>query len=222
MEELTLIEHAVDNRTRLRNSFKTSIEELEKEIEESQEYLDKFKKAKKFIQKITDDRNKDVKKYIEDLVTKGLISIRQEHAYNLEIIDSNRGESSKVTDIILVSTKTGKPRKVGTAVKQTTSIIFIIALLEMSKCSRMLALDEYLSGASGETAEKLGDVLVALANNNKFQFFTVNHVLEISNNPEIKRIYFKNEDEKVGLIVDKEKTLKEEKRRQAILEDMEE
>lgn len=219
MVDVELVSRVVDTRTAVRNTYHKSIEFLEREKEKSQEYINKFRKAKKCIQQITDDRNESVKKYIKDLVTQGLISIRQEHAYNLEINDGDRGSNSKITDILLVSTKTGKPRKVGTAVKQTTSIIFIISLLEMSKCSRMLALDEYLSGASGETAEKLGDVLVALANNNKFQFFIVNHVLEISKNPEIKRIYLKNDNEEEGLVLDVERTKKEELRRQKMLED---
>lgn len=213
------IGRVVSYRNKVRRDIEKSIKELEKQYKNDLEYIVKFKKAKRVVQKITDTRNENVKSYIKDLVTKGLTSMLQKHDYNLEIQDSDRGDSHKITEIQLISTKTGKPRKVGTAVKQMTSLIFIISLLEIAGSSKILALDEYLSGASGETAKKLSDILVALSKNNEFQFFVVNHVLEISENPEFERIYLKKESDEEGLKIDKERTDKERKKRLEVLEE---
>lgn len=217
MDEGEHILKGVEFRSSLRNSYLKNIELLEKEYKEQEDYIIKFKKAKKVIQKITDTRNEGAKKYIKDVVESGLTTILEEKVYKLEITDNDRGDSQKITDINLISIETGKPRKVGTAVKQITSILFIVSLLEMADSSRVLVLDEYLSGASGETAKKLSDVLVALSNNNEFQIFIVNHVLEISENPEVERIYLVNKGGKTGLKIDTEKTNREKKKRQGNL-----
>ena len=206
----------VEFKENLRATYKKNIEGLAVEYKDKEDYILKFKKAKKIIQKITDTRNEGAKGYIKDVVNKGLISVLEDRVYDLEITDSNRGDSQKITDIQLISVVTGKPRKVGTAVKQITSVLFIVSLLEMAGSSRVLVLDEYLSGASGETAKKLSDILVALSKNNNFQFFVVNHVLEISENPDVERIYLKPTDK--GLKIDKDKTSKEKKKRIDLLE----
>lgn len=208
----------VEFRSKLREHLINNINKLEKNYEEQFDYINKFKKAKMVIQKITDSRNEGAKAYIKDIVNKGLTTILGDHLYDLVIQDDNRGDSQKITEIALISTETGKPRKVGTAVKQITSVLFIISLIEMAGCSRVLVLDEYLSGASGETAKKLSDILVALSKNNDFQIFVVNHVLEISDNLEVERIYLKHEKDKVGLVLDEEKTNKEKKRRHELLQ----
>lgn len=218
--EADLICKAVDYRSRLRRDLENNIKELTDEISSQEEYLQKFKMAKKVIQKITDERNIGAKKSIKELVNKGLTSILQKHSYDLEIHDDDRGDNQKITDIQLISTETGKPRKVGTAVKQVTSLIFIISLLEIAQSSKFIVLDEYLSGASGETASKLSDVLVAIAKNNHFQFFIVNHVLDISNNPEVIRIYVENNDDGKGLVINEEKTRNDLNRRKALIEQM--
>lgn len=207
------LDKVVEYRNKWRRDVEKSIKELEVEYDEGMCYLEKFKKAKRVIQKITDTRNESVKEYIKDVVNKGLTAMLQRHDYNLEIQDGDRGDSQKVTEIQLISTKTGKPRKVGMAVKQITSLIFIISLLEIAGSSKILALDEYLSGASDETAAKLSDILVALAKNNEFQFFVVNHVIDISENPEFERVYLVKESDEEGLKVDVKKTEEDKKRR---------
>lgn len=218
-EEYNEIIQAIDYRSRLRQELETSIEKLEAEILEREEYIQKFKMAKKYIQKITDDRNVGAKKHIKELVNKGLTSVLQNHSYNMEIFDGDRGDNQKITDIQLISTDTGKPRKVGTAVKQITSLIFIISLIEIAQSSKFVVLDEYLSGASGETAGKLSDVLAALATNNHFQFFIVNHVLDISNNPEVIRIYLENEKDERGLFINETKTHNDLIKRKILMEE---
>lgn len=204
-------------KNRLRYEIQKSLEQLEDDIEAKRDYLTKFRKAKKYIQQITDDRNENVKIYMKDLIENGLATILENKEYELSIEDDNRGNDSKITKIQLISTHTGKPRKVGTAVKQNTSLLFIVALLEMAKSSRVLSLDEYLSGASGYTASKLSDVLVALSNNNEFQFFIVNHVNEISDNPEFIRIFIEKGSDDKGTVINMEKTKKEFELRQDIL-----
>lgn len=216
--EADLIYKAVDYRSRLRRDLENNIKELTGEISSQEEYIQKFKMAKKAIQKITDERNIGAKKSIKELVNKGLTSILQKHSYDLEIHDDDRGDNQKITDIQLISTETGKPRKVGTAVKQVTSLIFIISLLEIAQSSKFIVLDEYLSGASGDTASKLSDILVAIAKNNNFQFFVVNHVLDISNNPEVIRIYVENNDDGKGLVINEERTRNDLNRRKALIE----
>lgn len=217
-EEYNSVMSAIEYRSRLRRDLSNSIEKLSSDIQVQEEYIEKFKMAKKAIQKITDERNKGAKSSIKELVNKGLISILQKHSYNLEIHDDDRGDNQKITDIQLISVETGKPRKVGTAVKQVTSLIFIISLLEIAQSSKFIILDEYLSGASGETADKLSNVLAAIAENNNFQFFVVNHVLDISNNPDVERIYLENMGEEIGLVVDKDKTEREKQKRKLLKE----
>lgn len=218
-DEAELIIQGVEYRSRLRRDLIDNIGVLKSEIVEQEEYIEKFKMAKKVIQKITDQRNIGAKKSIKELVNKGLTSILQKHSYDLEIHDGDRGANQKITDIQLISVDTGKPRKVGTAVKQVTSLIFIISLIEIARSSKFIVLDEYLSGASGDTANKLSDILVAISKNNNFQFFIVNHVLDISNNPEVIRFYLENTGDENGLKINKERTKKDYNKRQGMLKE---
>lgn len=212
----------VEFRNRLRQEIHESLDKLEQEMESKEEYLMKFRKAKKYIQQITDDRNENVKLYMKDIIENGLATILENKEYEIIIEDDNRGDDAKITKIQLVSTHTGKPRKVGMAVKQNTSLLFIVVLLEIAKSSRMLALDEYLSGASGETASKLSDVITSLCKNNKFQFHVVNHVMEISDNNDFVRIYVEKNSDDEGTVVNKEKTQRDMDKRKALKGEQEE
>ena len=219
-ERVSSLRKVVEYRGKVRKQLKESIEKLNKDYEEQKEYIDKLKRAKMYIQQITDERN-EVKNIIKDLTVKALTSIRGEYVYDLIIEDDVRGEDSKITNIQLINAETGSPRKPGTAVKQITSFIFIAMLIEMSGSSRVMCLDEYLGGASGETASKLSDVLIALTNNNGFQFFVANHVSDISNNPYFVRLYFKYDPDEDGMVLDKDRTEKERKYREEQIEVLE-
>lgn len=185
----------------IKANIDNNIESLMSKYKEKEEYLENFKKAVKVVQRITDKRN-EVKEYIRKTVEQSLSVVLGSTMYNLDIIDGDRGEN-KFTDIQFISTITGKPRKVGTAVKQLTSLIFMISLLEISGSSKVLALDEYLGGASEETAKRLSSILVNLAKDYDFQIFIVNHVKEISDNEEFIRIYLEKENDKEGLKIAK-------------------
>lgn len=216
MDNVAKFDKVVDLYSMVRNDTKKSIENLEAKYQEGEESLERFRKAGEVVKRITDRRNDGVKQHIKGAINSGINAILQKNAYTLTIEDDDRG-TSKVTNIEFISNDTGKPRKIGTAVKQSSSLIFVVTILKLAKSSKFIALDEYLSGASGTTASKLSDVLSAMAKNDGFQMFVVNHVLEISDNPEIIRYYFKKDSDEIGLKLDEYRTkLDREKRNQQI------
>lgn len=161
------------------------LEKFKEDVETKQKAIDRYNKASIVFKKEADQRDEEAKEALENVLNYALSNIQLEQDYRarIEIIPSNR--SGKEMVVVLQDINTGFERRLktqtGRAIRQIISFLMTVIVIKFSGASRMLLIDEQLSGLQDlETIHMFGDILVALANNEGFQFFVVEHKTELN------------------------------------------
>lgn len=133
---------------------------------------------------ISDTRNQEGKAMLESVLNWALSNIPLEQRYEASLQESVRG-TKKELSIVLRDMDTGLVRNLknqsGTALVQIISFLMNIIVIMLSNSSRVMLLDECFSGLQDqETITMFGEILVALARNEGFQFIMVEHKSELS------------------------------------------
>lgn len=129
--------------------------------------------------RISTEKAVSAKEELEQVLNWALSNIEMEQNYSAEIVETDRG-SNRGLSIVLYDTDTGYARDIeeqsGTALAQMISFLMLVIVIKFSGCSRIMILDEVFSGVDDEnTVRMFGEILVALAENEGFQFIYVEH-----------------------------------------------
>lgn len=152
-------------------SFKQSI--LNLEVDEKNHLY-----AIEELKRISTQRTENAKNELEDVLNWVLDKIPLEQQYSARIEEStgkNRG-----LNIILSDKDTGFERSIseqsGTALAQILSFLMVIIVIKFSGATRIVVIDEVFSGIDDpDVVDMFGKILVALSENENFQFIMVEH-----------------------------------------------
>lgn len=155
------------------NRNKDELNQLKKDEENLQKAMEAFKK-------ISDARSEDAKNMLESVLNWTLSNVELNQEYQARLIERQRGQSGKELEIELTDINTGYTRNLtdqsGTALAQIVSLIMVAIVIKFSGATRIMVLDEYMSGIEDpETVKMFGKILVALGENEGFQFIIVEH-----------------------------------------------
>ena len=166
-----------------------------------QEIVD-IKKCIAILQQISDDRNEQGRKYIEDLINSALASVFPDRDYSIYIDEYTHG-TRKHMKVYLSEGNIIRDLKYshGTGVKQIISFIFNVALIVFRNSSRVLFLDETLASIHESKALVMSDLLVSLMEKNNFQFFIIDQKSNLFDNEKIIINHLKYDHER-GTIVE--------------------
>lgn len=131
-------------------------------------------------QLIRDDTQSKVEDLLETVLNSALGRVDLDSNYEAKLIHPTTKKAIKGLLVKLIDSETGKERtpfeSTGTMVAQLISFLMTAIVLKMSGNRRLLVVDEVLSGFNDVySIKEFGDVLVALAKNDKFQIVMVEH-----------------------------------------------
>ena len=196
------------NEIRLKSS-EDSLKEYEEKIQQLIVEELNHQKAIDLLKKIADDRTNSAVEILQNTVNWALENIQLEQRFEiiLEVKDRTDGKvmSINLVDLDLNKTRTLKHQS-GTAVRQIVSFLLQMTIISLSGARKVVILDEVLSGLQDkETIAMFGQIIVALAENDGFQFFMVEHKSELLNVAGITQVHLqlgKNNNLEVAKIVE--------------------
>ncbi|MBE7114670.1 hypothetical protein FT641_19925 [Bacillus paranthracis] len=153
-------------------------------IKEKQEKVDLCNKTSLMFKNIADERNEGAKQALTDVLNYALANVPLEQRYEARIEETISKRSGKEMVVILRDIDSGQERSLkhqtGTALSQIVGFLMTVIVIKFSGASRVIVLDEKLSGLQDEeTIRMFGDVIVALAKNEDFQIIMVEHKSEL-------------------------------------------
>lgn len=189
-----------------RDAVLSTVQGYEQDIEKLNRAEVNYGKAAEAFKKIADTRNEEAKAVLEDVLNWALDNIDLEQRYSARLDERDSGRSGKEMVIVLVDKDTGNERtlrnQTGTAISQIVSFLMNIIVIKFSGATRIMVLDEVFSGLSDiETVRMFGEILVALAENEDFQFIMVEHEKELREVEGINKIQLAIKKYEDGLVV---------------------
>lgn len=203
LEELekTKIAHEITHQNAL-----DTVNDYEDKIIQAQKDQDNYKMAVGELKTITNDIDEDVKKRLEQTLNFSLdtIPLKQNFEAKVQILPS--GRSGKTFEILLRDKDSGKERylndQVGTAVPQMLSFLIRMIFLNYRQSAKIMIEDEMFTGLHDkETIHMFGEILEALAKNERYQIIIVEHKSELINVENVHQIYVDLTDYDEGLKV---------------------
>lgn len=189
-----------------RDTIKETVNEYEQDIEKLTISEINYGKASEAFKRIADSRNAEAVATLEDVLNWALDNIKLEQRYEARLEERDSSRSGKEMVIILRDLDTGRERSLrnqtGTAISQIISFLMNIIVIKFSGSTRIMVLDEVFSGLQDkETIQMFGEILVALSNNEGFQFILVEHKSELGEVEGVKQINLRLNEYEKGLEV---------------------
>lgn len=156
--------------------------ELEKEVSFLAEHVATLEKAAGVLAKIGEERQQEAQNQIESLVTQGLHKIFGDHL-TFKVVQSVKGRTPVVEFVIQTSLPDGKVREtdilsaMGGGVSAVTGFLLrlVVLLLDKSKESSILVLDETFAHVSDAYLPALAEFLREIVDKAKVQIIMVTH-----------------------------------------------
>ncbi|MBT3123338.1 MULTISPECIES: ABC transporter ATP-binding protein [Bacillus] len=187
-------------------TIKGRVEKYNNDITKLRDRESLLNKAAVVFKNVADERNEEAKKTLEDVLNYALANISLEQQYEARVEEVPSKRSGKEMTLVLTDIETGHERSLknqtGTALSQIISFLMSAIVLKFSGSSRVMLLDEVFSGLQDEeTIRMFGEILVALAKNEGYQFILVEHKSELKNIEGITEIALQLKDYDKGLEV---------------------
>lgn len=189
-----------------RDTVKQGVDTYTENIQKLEELEIQYGKATEVFKTIADERNEQAKATLEEVLCWALENIDLEQRYHARIEEVESKRSGKELYIVLRDLDTGRERalrnQTGTAISQIVSFLMNMISIKFSGASRILVMDEVLSGLHDVgTVRMFGEIMVALAKNEDFQIIFVEHEREFENVEGIERINLVLKEYEKGLEV---------------------
>lgn len=186
LERYNKVNEELKNREIEVHGYRVSMESAKEQMLKIADDLTVLEKQEKNIvyaieefKRISTERTEMAKQDLENVLNWVLSKIELQQRYTARIEES-KGRGSKGLNIILQDAETGYERSIseqsGTALAQIISFLMIVIVIKFSGSSRIVVIDEVFSGIDDEqTVRMFGEILVALSENEGFQFIMVEH-----------------------------------------------
>lgn len=180
-----------------------TVTNLDSKITANLDDILKYQKAIEVFKDIADTRNDEAKAKLEETINWALSQIPLEQNYSIVLEES---ESGKELDIKLRELESGRERSLkdqsGIALCQIVSFLLDIILICISNSTRIMILDEAFSGLEDkEMIQIFGEILVALARTENFQFIMIEHKTNLDSVEGIIPIELKYTNYKRGTVI---------------------
>jgi len=174
-------------------TIQETVSKYEKDIEDKINERMLCEKSSTLFKSIANDRNREAKKQIEDVLNYALSSIPLEQNYIASIEEISSKRSGRELTVILTDRDTGYQRtlknQTGTWIAQVVSFILTMIVIKFSGSSKIMVLDEVFTGMEDhDMINMFGKILVSLAKNEDFQLFMVEHRKELDAIEELTNI----------------------------------
>lgn len=163
-----------------------------------------YKNVMELYSKVTNERNASAKELLEDVLNKTLEQVPLASKYEAHLFEPATTKAVKDLYIRLLDLSSNNERGLltgsGTMVAQMMSFLMSAIVLKFSGKRKIMILDEVFTGFEDEDAiVTFGEILVALAKNEGFQFIFIEHKHELSNVEGIIEYNFVKETYERGL-----------------------
>ena len=181
-------------------AYDTKIVKLEEMVVIYQQVVDVYKR-------VMSTRNNQVKTVLEEVLNRALQAVPLDTEYRAEIQGPDYTKANSSVVIKLIDQNSGKERTplvgTGTMVSQLISFLMSAIVIKFSGKRRIMFLDEVLSGFYDKESIRLfGEILVALAENEGFQFIIVEHKSELARVQGINIVTVEKDDYDTGLFIE--------------------
>lgn len=195
MATLTEIQVAMTKLREEKQKSEFALETSENQCVKYQDALDDaivsealYKNVIELYLKVANDRNASAKELLEDVLNNALQTVPLDAKYKAHLVESSTGRSLKELYIRLLDYDTNSERSLftstGTMVGQIMSFLMTAIVLKFSGKRRIMILDEAFSGIDAENSLPIfAELVIALAENEGFQFIIVEHKPELSGIP---------------------------------------
>lgn len=173
---------------RLGIQLETALEQVldyQNKIQEYEELELLYTQVSQLYSAITRERTTEVKQMLEDVLNSALARIPMDAEYEAVLQGPDYTKANSTVEIKLVDKNSGKERTpligTGTMVAQLISFLMTAIVIKFSGKRRVMVLDEVLSGFYDQDSIRMfGEILVALSENEGFQFILVEHKSELA------------------------------------------
>lgn len=189
------------------DSLETQIMAYNNKIIKLDEMVLIYQQVVEVYKRVMSTRNNQVKSVLEDVLNRALGSIPLDTEYRAEIQGPDYTKANSSVVIKLIDQNSGKERTplvgTGTMVSQLISFLMSAIVIKFSGKRRIMFLDEVLSGFYDKESIRLfGEILVALAENEGFQFIIVEHKSELERVSGINIVTVEKDDYDTGLFIE--------------------
>jgi DNA repair exonuclease SbcCD ATPase subunit len=144
-----------------------------------------YKNVMELYSKVTNDRNASAKELLEDVLNNALEQVPLASKYEAHLFEPATTKAVKDLYIRLLDLSSNNERGLltgsGTMVGQMMSFLMSAIVLKFSGKRKLMILDEVFTGFEDEDAiVTFGELLVALAKNEGFQFIFIEHKHELN------------------------------------------
>lgn len=145
-----------------------------------------YKNVMELYSKVTNERNASAKELLEDVLNNALEQVPLASKYEAHLFEPATTKAMKDLYIRLLDLSSNNERGLltgsGTMVAQMMSFLMSAIVLKFSGKRKIMILDEVFTGFEDEDAiVTFGEILVALAKNEGFQFIIIEHKHELRN-----------------------------------------
>lgn len=163
-----------------------------------------YKNVMELYSKVTNERNASAKELLEDVLNNTLEQVPLASKYEAHLFEPATTKPMKDLYIRLLDLSSNNERGLltgsGTMVAQMMSFLMSAIVLKFSGKRKIMILDEVFTGFEDEDAiVTFGEILVALAKNEGFQFIFIEHKHELSSVEGIVEYNFVKETYERGL-----------------------
>lgn len=165
----------------------------ETQIRQIMEDIEVLEKTSEFLKGMVDTRTAEAYDRIEETMNWCLSKVPLKQNYEISINEFEDKRYGRGVALDLIDKDTKKVRTVknqtGTAISQIVSFLLSVVIIAISDSSRIMVMDELFSGLDDkESIRNFSDILVALTENEGFQFHVVEQNRDIASNEEVNVI----------------------------------
>lgn len=165
----------------------------ETQIRQIMDDIEVLEKTSEFLKGMVDTRTAEAYDRIEETMNWCLSKVPLKQNYEISINEFEDKRYGRGVALDLIDKDTKKVRTVknqtGTAISQIVSFLLSVVIIAISDSSRIMVMDELFSGLDDkESIRNFSDILVALTENEGFQFHVVEQNRDIASNAEVNVI----------------------------------
>jgi hypothetical protein len=203
-KQLSEVKTNFENNKFLKETYLETVRTAELSKQVTAKEIELTSKSIETLRSITDNRNRDAKGVIKDLISNALDVVYPNNRYEFFLVETSGSKGIRVELIDKITNKARLPKKNnGNSIKQIISTLSTVALIDIADSSRIVIFDETLSGLARSFCPRFGDVLTAIAKNNGFQFFIMNHNETLFNSEDFEVIHMTLDNFEDGVYVSK-------------------